>query len=205
MCIHVEQFFIAFLSLLWRVGCVCSSIGAMDSTELEAVLTDCGVSPTIASQLVGEILRILGQSSEFDNIWDQLFHETLPLVQKASIRAAWRHFLGASDASLNPSAASALTTPPVVEGSWSESFPPKIQASKVAQLKKQFLEDYPSEVLSAETMPSSRLLSLAFQQQQKGEPRWIPWKYRMTQSRMEDLAIFQRSKIPKSKGYNCTV
>ena len=32
----------------------CSSIGAMDATELEAVLTDCGVSPAIASQLVGD-------------------------------------------------------------------------------------------------------------------------------------------------------
>ena len=32
----------------------CSSIGAMDATELDAVLTDSGVSPAIASQLVGD-------------------------------------------------------------------------------------------------------------------------------------------------------
>ena len=184
----------------------CSSIGAMDATELDAVLTDCGVSPAIASQLVGDgwnlknFRTVVSDVSEFEHVWDQLFTETLPLVQKASIRAAWRHLQVSSEASLNPTAASSMTTPPVVEGSWSESFPPKIQSSKVAQLKKQFLEDYPSEVLSAETMPSSRLLSLAFQQQQKGEPRWIPWKYRMTQSRMEDLAIYQRSKIPKIEG-----
>ena len=35
---------------------------------------------------------------------------------------------------------------------------------------------------------------------QHAEPRWIPWKYRMTQSRMEDLAIYQRPKIPKIEG-----
>ena len=178
----------------------------MDSTELETLLTDCGVTPTLASQMVGDgwntknFQIIVSDVSEFDGVWDQLFHEPLPLVQKASIRAAWKQLQDPIAVAGNPSSASTTTPVPSMEGSWSESFPPKIQASKVAQLKKQFLTDYPSEVLSAETMPSSRLLSLAFQQQTKGEPRWIPWKYRMTQSRMEDLAIYQRAKIPKIEG-----
>ena len=67
----------------------------MDATELEAVLTDCGVSPAIASQLVGDgwniknFRTVVSDVSEFDNIWDQLFNEAPPLVQRASIRAAW--------------------------------------------------------------------------------------------------------------------
>ena len=54
----------------------------MDSTELEAVLTDCGVSPTIASQLVGDgwnlknFRTVVSEVSEFDNIWDQLVYCT---------------------------------------------------------------------------------------------------------------------------------
>ena len=113
----------------------CSLIGAMDSTQLEAILTDCGVSPTLASQLVGDgwstknFRTIVSDVSEFEGIWDQLFQDSLPLVQKAaSIRAAWKHLQDSSVASRNPTSASATTS--------SESFPPKIQASKVAQLKK---------------------------------------------------------------------
>ena len=49
-------------------------------------------------------------------------------------------------------------------------------------------------------MPSTRLLSLAHHQHSKQEYRWIPWKFRMTQSRMEDMVIYQRPKIPKIEG-----
>lgn len=178
----------------------------MDSSDLESVLTDCGVAPSLVSHLVGagwntrNFSTVVSDVSEFENIWEELFSEGIPLIQKASVRAAWKQVQTPAIPSVNASSASSPPAAVSVEGSWSESFPPKIQASKVSQLKKQFLEDYPSEVLSAETMPSSRLLSLAFQQQAKGEHRWIPWKYRMTQSRMEDLSIAHRAKIPKIEG-----
>ena len=81
-----------------------------------------------------------------------------------------------------------------------KSFAPKIQPSTVAKLKKQFLVDYPSEVLTPETMPSTRLLSLAHHQHGKQEYRWIPWKFRMTQARLEDMVIYQRPKVPKIEG-----
>ena len=137
-----------------------SHFGTMDSTELETLLTDCGVAPALASQLVGDgwntknFQTIVSDVSEFEGVWDQLGQENLPLVQNASIRAAWKQLQEPSAAPVNPSAASSPSPLPTMEGSWSESFPPKIQASKVAQLKKQFLTDYPSEVLNAETMPS---------------------------------------------------
>ena len=93
-------------------------------------------------------------------------------------------------------AASAAGVPQ--EGSWAESFAPKIQPSTVAKLKKQFLIDYPSEVLTP--MPSTRLLSLAHHQHGKQDYRWIPWKFRMTQARLEDMVIYQRPKVPKIEG-----
>ena len=51
----------------------------MDSTELETLLTDCGVAPTLASQLVGDgwntknFQTIVSDVSEFEGVWDQLF------------------------------------------------------------------------------------------------------------------------------------
>ena len=77
---------------------------------------------------------------------------------------------------------------------------PKLQANTVSKLKKQFLEDYPSEVLSPDTMPSSRLLSMAFQHHSKREYPWIPWRYRMSQSKMDDMVIYHKPKVPRIEG-----
>jgi hypothetical protein len=65
-------------------------------------------------------------------------------------------------------------------------------------LKKQFLANYPSEVLIAETQPSSRLLALAFQLVLKKEIiKWLPWKYRMSLSRADDMSLTRSSKAPR--------
>jgi len=66
-----------------------------------------------------------------------------------------------------------------MKGLGQNPLPPRSNPA-VAKLKKQFLEDYPSEVLTPETMPSTRLLSLAHHQHSKHEYKWIPWKFRMT-------------------------
>ena len=123
-------------------------------------------------------------------------------MQRANLKVAWQLLQTEAVPSLRDSQGGVAAPPTGIQpdGSWAESFAPKIQPSTVAKLKKQFLEDYPSEVLTMETMPSTRLLSLAHHQHSKQEYRWIPWKFRMTQSRMEGMVIYQRPKIPKVEG-----
>jgi hypothetical protein len=136
-----------------------------------------------------------------DEIWAELCDQPKPLVQRANLKLAWELLQPGAVSTVRESSDGAAAPSAGVpqEGSWAESF----QSSTVAKLKKQFLEDYPSEVLTVETMPSTRLLSLAHHQHSKQEYGWIPWKLRMTQSRMEDMVIYQRPKIPKLKGRDC--
>ncbi|CAE7208019.1 unnamed protein product [Symbiodinium sp. CCMP2456] len=64
-------------------------------------------------------------------------------------------------------------------------------------MKKQLLANYTSEILSPNTMPSLRLISLAAHQDSKGEFRWIPRKMRMTEERAADLQIARPQKLPR--------
>ena len=177
--------------------------------DLEDHLASHGVDPALSSHLVSNgwtsqnFAMIVESKAAFtDEIWSELSDAPIPLVQRANLKVAWQLLQSEAVPSLRDSPGSAAAPPTGIQpdGSWAESFAPKIQPSTVAKLKKQFLEDYPSEVLTMETMPSTRLLSLAHHQHSKQEYRWIPWKFRMTQSRMEDMVIYQRPKIPKVEG-----
>jgi hypothetical protein len=177
--------------------------------DLEDHLASHGVDPALSSHMVQNgwtsqnFAMIVDSKAAFtDEIWSELSDAPIPLVQRANLKVAWQLLQTEAVPSLRDSQGSAAAPPTGIQpdGSWAESFAPKIQPSTVAKLKKQFLEDYPSEVLTMETMPSTRLLSLAHHQHSKQEYRWIPWKFRMTQSRMEDMVIYQRPKIPKVEG-----
>jgi hypothetical protein len=67
----------------------------------------------------------------------------------------------------------------------------------VAQLKQKFTANFPLEVLTAETQRSARLLALAFQLHQKKEYRWLPWKFRMSVARSEEMSLSRASKAPR--------
>ena len=187
----------------------CSNGRKMALPDLEDHLASHGVDPALSSHLVSNgwtsqnFAMIVESKAAFtDEIWSELSDAPIPLVQRANLKVAWQLLQSEAVPSLRDSPGSAAAPPTGIQpdGSWAESFAPKIQPSTVAKLKKQFLEDYPSEVLTMETMPSTRLLSLAHHQHSKQEYRWIPWKFRMTQSRMEDMVIYQRPKIPKVEG-----
>ncbi len=65
------------------------------------------------------------------------------------------------------------------EGSWSEAFAPKLGGPTIAAMKKKFIQSYPAEPLTPETMPRQRLLALVHQSVSKSHWKWIPWKYRI--------------------------
>ena len=128
--------------------------------SLEAVLSEAGVDPALRSSLISDgwtissFRGIVANSLEFnDTLYEELCAgNPLTLLQKAQIRSAWRS-LRTQDSEVQqsgPSSGSApVTTSP--EGSWSESFPPKLNSNTVAKLKQKFLSNFPSEVLTQDT------------------------------------------------------
>lgn len=67
-------------------------------------------------------------------------------------------------------------------------------------MKTQFLKNYPSELLNADTTPSTRLLSLVHHQVQKDEWKWVPWRYRLSVAKCEELQSQRAAKMPKMEG-----
>ena len=125
-------------------------------------------------------------------------------VQRSAIRLAWSR--------CQPMMASPLTAPPSQGGaqseqtpsqsSWSETYPPKLTSQIVAELKQKFKRNYPAEVLLPETTPSLRLLSLIHYQKTKGEFKWVPWKFRLSQSKADEISSGKPNRIAKAEGLN---
>lgn len=135
-----------------------------------------------------------------DTLFDELLPNTpLTLLQKASLKGAWRSLQGGpSDSATGQGAPSApLGTAPATDTSWAESFPPKLTGTTVSALKQKFLSNYPSEVVTPETQPSAPLLALAHQLCQKKEFKWLPWKFSMSVARSEEMSIARASKAPR--------
>ena len=101
------------------------------------------------------------------------------------------------------SAGTALPSEPAPSSevsSWTEAFAPKMEHAMVQKLKDAFLANYPSELLTPDLMPSLRLLSLVYSQIQKKQWRWIPWKYRMSMARSDEVQGQRLPKMPKLEG-----
>ena len=164
-----------------------------------------GLDPSIVSDLVSagwtadSFAHVVSTPEGFESVWDELLPtRSLDLLQKSGIRALWAKL---REVPVTSSAASGSKTTEAVtsENSWSEVFPPKLSSSVIASLKQSFLSSYPSEVLTNETCPSTRLLSLVYHQVQKKDIKWVPWKYRMSVSKADDQSIQRAPKIAKSE------
>ena len=60
-----------------------------------------------------------------------------------------------------------------------------------------FRARYPSEPLSAECMPSARLLALVAKQLQDKRWRYVPWKYRLSEEHQEKQSMTRPAKAPR--------
>ena len=143
-------------------------------TSLSEVLSEEGVSEARISVLTGQgwtlssFATVVPSLADFDGIWDELLPgDSLNLLEKAQIRAAWKRV------SEKQSASSSTGPQPGPTAGWSEPFAPKLEGLKISELKKSFLSNFPSEVLTPATTPSTRLLSLAAHQHSKGDFKWI--------------------------------
>ena len=165
-----------------------------------------GVDPGLSSNLVQEgwTVESFGLAApdihEFDTVLTELLPgNSLSLLQKAQLRAAFKKCQQVS----NPAPASSsgeVPKEPSTPNSWSESFAPKLDNQAIHDMKAQFLKNYPSELLTADTTPSTRLLSLVHHQLTKRDWKWIPWRYRLSVAKCDDIQSQRAAKIPKMEG-----
>ncbi|CAE7519848.1 unnamed protein product [Symbiodinium sp. CCMP2592] len=93
-----------------------------------------------------------------------------------------------------PAATPAPPATPPLSSSWQEAWPAKLSGERTAALRKRFEEDYPTELLDAESFPSARLLALTNKMLSDKEVRWIPWKYRLSARAQEDSLLVRPRK-----------
>ena len=111
--------------------------------------------------------HVVSEADKPDSLWPELFPGAdLSLLDKAALKASWSLLQSGSA----PASGSGVAVQPLSqEGSWTDTFAPKIEGARLSDLKKEFLTNYPSEVLTHSTIPSTRLISLAAHQESKKE------------------------------------
>ena len=99
-----------------------------------------------------------------------------------------------------PTFALSATSFETFEGSWHETFAPTLNSDLIKRKKEDFNRFYPTKILKQETLPSARLLSLIHDQLTKKHWSWVPWKYRLSQAKSEELKGQHIGKLPKIEG-----
>ena len=172
--------------------------------SLEDLFVQCGVNTTVSNALLADGWSLTTWAScassleAFDAMLPSLVdREELPLLQQAALRAAFKQAAFGSSPSATSSASPVAPERGLVESSWTDSFAPKLDSQIIKDLKGKCLKHYPSELLNSETMPSTRLLSLVHHQLVKKQWTWVPWRFRMSVTRAEEVTSQRASKIPR--------
>ena len=78
------------------------------------------------------------------------------------------------------------TPPNPQEYTWMEHVPPKLTQERIDELTKRFAEHCPGEILTSDSMPSIRLLSLVHEGL-KTRLTWVPWQYRLSAKQYQEI------------------
>ena len=181
----------------------------MDMSDgLEEIFATCGVDANLSSAILMEgwnLTNFAVCASSLDK-----FDEVLPelcasfgdptLIQKANLRAAFRMAQAKDPIPKDPGPSGGQASGSQDGSSWNEAFAPKLESQVIQKLRSTFLANYPSELLNPDVMPSTRLLSLVYDQLQKKNWKWIPWRYRMSVSKAEEISGQRAQKLPKIEG-----
>ena len=166
--------------------------------SLEDLFVQCGVNTTVSNALLADGWSLTTWAScassleAFDAMLPSLVdREELPLLQQAALRAAFKQAAFGSSPSATSSAGG--TRRIFLDG----LIRPKVGLSDHQGFEGKFLKHYPSELLNSETMPSTRLLSLVHHQLVKKQWMWVPWRFRMSVTRAEEVISQRASKIPR--------
>lgn len=185
--------------------------GTFDMDPLFSILADAGVQDTFIDKLRDdgwnqELFAMSAPSlAKFDEeIRDMLgdLFDITTSVQRSALRLAWSRCqpTAAPLQTAIPSAGAAMVETTPSQSSWSETYPPKLTPQVVADLKQRFRKNYPAEVLLPETTPSIRLLSLIHHQKSKNDYKWVPWKYRLSQAKSDELTTARPNRMAKAEG-----
>ena len=186
-------------------------MAVMASHDLDLILSQAGLSPTLASDMItagwtkASFALCASTASDLGQHWGDIFpDQELSFLQKAQLRVAWQSCQDeqrSEDSNAGvPNSGSNTASTGDSPSSWAETFAPKLSASVVSGIKSKFLSSYTSEILTPDTLPSLRLLSQVHHQLQKQEVKWIPWKYRLSQSRAEEVVSGRGAKHPRIEG-----
>ncbi|CAE7283540.1 unnamed protein product, partial [Symbiodinium sp. CCMP2592] len=192
--------------------------GLFDMSDFSQFVSDCNVPPAVASLLsefdTALYARACTTSSELEELITHFMTEAAVteaaerFITKASLRLLFskcRQSEGMASLEATPSSAlplgeapsTAVPTAPAavpLSSSWQEAWPAKLSGERTAALRKRFEEDYPTELLDAESFPSARLLALTNKMLSEKEVRWIPWKYRLSARAQEDSLLIRPKK-----------
>ncbi|CAE7349677.1 unnamed protein product [Symbiodinium sp. CCMP2592] len=191
---------------------------SLDMSDFSQFVSDCNVPPAVASLLsefdTALYARACTTSSELEELITHFMTEAAVteaaerFITKASLRLLFskcRQAEGMASLEATPSSAlplgeapsTAVPTAPAavpLSSSWQEAWPAKLSGERTAALRKRFEEDYPTELLDAESFPSARLLALTNKMLSEKEVRWIPWKYRLSARAQEDSLLIRPKK-----------
>ena len=179
--------------------------------SLHEILTTAGVQDTFVDKLIedGWSIELFAMAApNLDKLDEELrsmlgdLYDITTAVQRSALRLAWTR-CQATQAPALPPPGPLNAAPPegtASQSTWSETYPPKLTSEVVSALKQKFKRNYPAEILLPETTPSLRLLSLIHHQKVKGEFKWVPWKYRLSQAKADEITAVKPNRIAKSEG-----
>ncbi|CAE7256253.1 unnamed protein product [Symbiodinium natans] len=182
----------------------------MADSELESALAKEGLAAEVIKVAIdggwtaSAFKHVVETQAEVEGAIPEIFPgHVLSRLQIAQIKAAWAGMQASSSSSVSPTPVNA---DPTLE-TWVESFAPKIASTKLSDMKRQFLANYPSEAppsLGAVRRPSKEKVKLlpatglgAAHQEARSEYKWIAWKHRMTEEKASELLIARPHKQPK--------
>jgi hypothetical protein len=187
---------------------------AFQSSDLDEPMTKFGFSNDVRAKLLEEnfdtasFAMIALTLMELDTIikaYEADLQREFTRKEVAAFRQLWQFCQQkAQPATPQPLAASASTAPPSIASGWSETFPAKLDADMLRQMRLDFETAYPSELLDPNSMPGARLLALTAHQLKEGEWKWIPWTMRLSQSQHELHVSNRPKKLAKLESIQMT-
>ncbi|CAE7361723.1 unnamed protein product, partial [Symbiodinium necroappetens] len=141
-------------------------------------------------------------SEDYAQLWQDLqvddpaHSPAMARLRRAHVRAQAVSL--AEDATPQPSIARPPAQPQI--NSWAEHAPPRLDASVIAQLTKDFKANCPGEFLDSDAMPSVRLLSIVHKWfAPQGTITWVPWQLRLSHKQYQEIIESKSSKMLRTE------
>ena len=176
-----------------------SDSGALDGLTMQDILLQHSMPEVLHHHFAGFtpdlFAHVAAEASGLDRFLESLLENHGPdqFLVEASVRKLWQQCREASKPSFPPPAPSGLPA----GDSWSDPFPAKLSAATWKLLRESFLSAYPSELLSPEETPSSRLMALVYKGVQDKSLKWPHWRHRLSAAQEQAHQLQRPTKVPR--------